>query len=707
MPPSRKTLEPEAPPAGVLPPLEKWVPRNKLSALARLGIESTEQLVWHLPFRYEDRCRFGDLKTAQDGQVITLRGRVHQVTARFWRGVGRVHEAVLAPAVPTSQAQIVRCRWIRFLPKVVAAGAELIVHGKLKRDKSGWMLTQPEYEAVALSIGEEEEASGEEHIHLNRLTPIYPLTEGMSQRWLRALLFRVTQGPEWDCPEPHPPEPGWMPYAEALRQIHFPDSPEMLVAARKRLVLDEFLMLQCLVLLRRRNHKTVTRVRPTPQPELAQKFLASLPFALTQAQQRVCGTISQDLQSGQPMNRLLQGDVGSGKTVVAVYAMLLAVGQGSNAVLMAPTQILAEQHYLNLRRWMDGCGVEVRLHVGGTKSKKQSGRQLGLFRSSGGLGQIIVGTHALLYEAAELERVGLVVIDEQHKFGVLQRLTLVKKAAHPDILVMTATPIPRTLSMTLYGDLDVSTLDELPPGRQQIKTLRRAEKDLERVWKFVREEAGRGRQAYVVYPLVDESEKVDAKAVVKEYERLCKILAPLVVGLLHGRMKPDEKEDVMQRFRVGKIQVLVSTSVIEVGVDVPNATVMVIENAERFGLAQLHQLRGRIGRGAELSYCALIGEPKSLAGWQRLKIMEETSDGFRIAEEDLRIRGPGNMLGTEQSGLPPLRVGNLIEDFALLEKARKLAEELLERDPTLEKFTFLRERIARVAVTSKALVTVG
>jgi len=435
------------------------------------------------------------------------------------------------------------------------------------------------------------------------------------------------------------------------------------------------------------------------------------------------------------MNRLLQGDVGAGKTFVAVYAMLRAVEAGEQAALMAPTQILAEQHALNLRRWLEPLGIRVDLFTGNTKEKSKKvdrlqGGELDLFAlkngpfgsprspsadsslpSPGGrrlphAGSVVVGTHALLYDRYAADKLGLIVIDEQHKFGVLQRLALSRKGQNPDILVMTATPIPRTLGMTVYGDLDVSILDELPPGRQPILTKCRSAKDLDKFWAFLLRQIGEGRQAYVIYPLVEESEKVDAKSVKVEFERLKELLPKAKLGLLHGQLDAAEKERVMTAFRAGEIEVLLSTSVIEVGVDVPNATVMLIENAERFGLAQLHQLRGRIGRGEHPSYCVLVGEPKSLEGWRRLKIMEETTDGFRIAEEDFKIRGPGNIFGTEQSGLPPLLFASLERDYDLLTQARNEASRLVKEDPTLAPWPGLREKM-HAGGAAVSLVTVS
>jgi ATP-dependent DNA helicase RecG len=570
-------------------------------------------------------------------------------------------------------------------------------------------MNNPEYEIA--------HDDAESYIHIDRIAPIYNLTEGFTQRALRRIMFEATQKTAFHAPEFYPAPAQMMPRQEAFRVIHFPESFPAEERARQRLAYDEFFVLQCVVAQRRANRVQTHRDRPAPTSDLSRQWLDSLPFTLTNAQQRVMGEIDADLSHGPPMNRLLQGDVGAGKTFVAVYAMLRAVEAGEQAALMAPTQILAEQHALNLRRWLEPLGVRVDLFTGNTKGKKADrlqGGELDLFNSKPAVksaakpaGSVVVGTHALLYDRYAADKLGLIVIDEQHKFGVLQRLALSRKGQNPDILVMTATPIPRTLGMTVYGDLDVSLLDELPPGRQPILTKRRSTKELDKFWAFLLKQIGEGRQAYVIYPLVEESEKVDAKSVKAEFERLKELLPQVKLGLLHGQLDGAEKERVMTAFRSGEIEVLLSTSVIEVGVDVPNATVMLIENAERFGLAQLHQLRGRIGRGEHPSWCVLVGEPKSLEGWRRLKIMEETTDGFRIAEEDFKIRGPGNIFGTEQSGLPPLRFASLETDYELLTLARNDAARFLKDDPALTRWPGLREKMEAGGVTAVSLVTVS
>jgi ATP-dependent DNA helicase RecG len=686
-----------------------FTPRQ-VDLLGKLGLVTHDDLLHYAPARYEDRRHLKPVNEAQLGESVTVRGIIHSAKASRWRGGRSVFEIMVGPASVTAKSDLVRGMWFNQAgrAKTHTQGRELFMYGKLTKSQSGtWAMMFPEIEMI--------EEDTDTFIHTDRITPIYSLTEGVKQRELRRLMFEATQRVPFDAPEFYPAPEKMMPRAEAFRIIHFPDSFQAEESARQRLAYDEFFVLQCVVALRKMSRVTAHRARHPNGHGLSAQWRASLPYQLTRAQQRVMGEIDTDLSHGPPMNRLLQGDVGAGKTFVAIYAMLRAVEAGEQAALMAPTQILAEQHALNLRRQLEPLGVRVDLFTGNTKNKKADrlqGGELDLFAAKGQakpaakpVGSIVIGTHALLYDRYAADKLGLIVIDEQHKFGVLQRLALSRKGQNPDILVMTATPIPRTLGMTVYGDLDVSVLDELPPGRTPIVTKRKSPAEMELFWKFLRQKISQGRQAYVVYPLVEESEKVDAKSVKAEFERLKTILPGVRIGLLHGQLDGDEKERVMTAFRAGEIQVLVSTSVIEVGVDVPNATIMLIENAERFGLAQLHQLRGRVGRGQHESFCALAGEPKSRESWQRLKIMEETNDGFQIAEADFDIRGPGNIFGTEQSGLPPLRFAKLNSDGRLLELARDHAARLVKDDPSLAAFPGLRERMQSSAVVSLVSVS--
>jgi ATP-dependent DNA helicase RecG len=548
------------------------------------------------------------------------------------------------------------------------------------------------------------EPGDDEFVHVNRIVPVYPLTEGLPQRWLRGMIWRTLEQFENEMVEPEaarvtPCAPveknerraeGFAPYrylptrANAVRMIHFPEELTDVEIARKRLALDEFIALQIQMQLRRKKFEANAKALPCGgDNRLMKPFLSRLGFKLTEAQTKVLREIRGDMSGQHPMRRLLQGDVGSGKTAVAACSALMAIESGFNVALMAPTEILAEQHFKNFQKWFEPLGVNVELQTGSRKTV-ESRSELRVERQKPATlnsndSQLFIGTHALLTGGFDIPRLGLVIIDEQHKFGVAQREQLVRKGNYPHLLVMTATPIPRTLGLTLYGDLDVSTIDEMPAGRGKIKTFVRATDKLPKVFEFIREKISGGRQIYIVYPRVEEN--VDGlKAVTKEFENLKKVFAPHRVGLLHGRMKGAEKESVMADFRANKIQVLLATSLVEVGVDVPNASVMLIENAEAFGLAQLHQLRGRIGRGAHESFCVLISDAKNGGAQSRLKILEETNDGFRIAEADLKLRGPGELLGQQQSGLPPFRFGNLVEDLDLIRQARDIVSKCLATD---------------------------
>jgi ATP-dependent DNA helicase RecG len=473
---------------------------------------------------------------------------------------------------------------------------------------------------------------------------------------------------------------GLLSRGQAVRELHFPDEFPQAELARRRLAFDEFLELQMDLGRRRRSLQQNAQALPCGgDNSLIRPFLKDLGFDLTEAQKRVLREIRQDLGGKHPMRRLVQGDVGSGKTVVAACAALMAIETGYAVMLMAPTEILAAQHFQNLARWLQPLGVPVELQTGSLKTRAprvKSSRSDN--RNPKLVPPLVIGTHALLSETFAVENLGLVIIDEQHKFGVSQREQLVRKGRYPHLLVMTATPIPRTLGLTIYGDLDISTIDELPSQRTPVRTFVRSAEALPKVFSFIRLELKAGRQAFVVYPRVTESGEADVKAAMGEYERIERGLRPFRVGLLHGQMRSVEKESVSEQFRMNQIQVLVTTSIIEVGVDVPNATVMLIENAEQFGLAQLHQMRGRVGRSQHRSYCILVAQARSREARQRLSVLEHTVDGFEIAEADLRLRGPGDLLGSEQSGIPMFRFGDLAEDMELIKLARNCAKELLQ-----------------------------
>jgi len=863
----------------------EWVPRVRLTPLHRLAIETVEDLLTHYPRRHEDRREFAGFPRDESDTPICICGEVTKTSLRRFGGWKKIFEATLQEAEANALSQPLVLRWfnLHYVQKMIATGQRLVVFGKPRLRGQRLCMEHPEFEVIE----NDEELS----IHFRRITPIYPATEGLSQRVFRGLVFRALESlGDDDLETLLPRKHATGERRRALQQIHFPESTEALAAAREHLVFSEFFAMQMAIASRR----ALASARPGEPHcgggELIERFLRGLPFDFTEAQARVLAEIRRDLASKQPMNRLLQGDVGSGKTVVAIGAMLLAVEAGFQAALMAPTQILAEQHYSVLRRWLEPLGVRTALRTGARREdnaplplfaaasatslgstgcqpvapeslsgassasqtryakrnlphferpwakyavtfsarkrrtlsepardivldsllhwnerrytlyaacvmpdhvhvllepgiKETTGEETVFFSLSeifrsikshtarainkvagtagpvweeewfdrlirserdlqekfeyitenplvagleaagpyawvwypdiesrhrtperradctprranspcspvtdaeSGAPHIIVGTHALLYETVEFENLGLVVIDEQHKFGVSQRARLTSREPAPDVLVMTATPIPRTLTMTVYGDLDVSVIDEMPAHRGKIITAVREGEKLGEVLKFLRGQLEAGRQAYVIYPLIEESDKLDVKAAAAEFELWQERLRPFRCDLLHGRIAAPEKQAIMERFRGGENSALISTTVIEVGVDVPNATVMLVENAERFGLAQLHQLRGRIGRGEHKSYCILLSDDKSLAVATKLSVLEKTSDGFEVAEADWDQRGPGDLLGTAQSGLPALQLGNLKTDMQLMHRARAAATAIMEWDPKLE-----------------------
>ena len=630
---------------------------ERKAQLHRLEIHTIGDLLVHRPRRYEDRRHFVSMYDLPVGVARTVRGKVIAAGTTFFRRSGK---SVFELIVDDGSARL-HCRWWNapYMEKYFKQGDEVFVFGKVSTLKPRTM-DHPETEVI--------DSADDESIHMNRVAPVYPLTEGLPQRWLRALIWRALGIFEARFAEPWPAIKldDFVSMSRAMHDVHFPEEIADAEAARRRLALDEFILLQLEIQKRRRNLESHTRGLPCGgDNRLMKPFLRKLGFSPTAAQTRVLREIRADVSGSVPMRRLLQGDVGSGKTLVAGCAALMAIESGFTVALMAPTEILAEQHFLTFSQWFSPIDVRVLLR---TASHKE--RMLGQRAS------LVVGTHALIQETAGLPNLGLVIIDEQHKFGVAQREKLVRKGNYPHLLVMTATPIPRTLGLTLYGDLDVSVIDELPPGRGKVKTFVRNEDKLPRVWEFARQKLSEGRQMFVVYPRVEDTTGA-VKAVIEEAEKLGKVFAPSRVGVLHGKMRPQEKDLVMSSFREGRTAVLVATSIIEVGVNVPNASVMVIENAEQFGLAQLHQLRGRIGRGSHESYCILVCGKKTPEVRQRLNVMEETTDGFRIAEEDLKLRGPGELLGQEQSGMPRFRFGNLAADLALVQKAKELASAIL------------------------------
>jgi ATP-dependent DNA helicase RecG len=668
-----------------------WLLPQRVRQLERFGLRSVEDLLTHFPKRYEDRTRFDRFPVGETAEPVCVCGIVKRATVRRIRGRQKMFDVLLEEENPHALSAPLICRWFNshWVEKMIAHGQRLVVFGKPRRAGTNVVIAHPEFEVI-------EEGAGES-VHLNRLAPIHRATEGLSTRVLRQIVWDVLERLlDDEVPEVLPRELDAMPRAWALRQIHFPDSADALEKARRHLVLTEFFTMQVCVAARRAEQLGQAGAAHAGPGTLMRRVHEALPFPLTGAQHRAIAEIAADLAAPRPMNRLLHGDVGSGKTLVALSAMLLCVESGQQAALMAPTQILAEQHYLNFRRLLEPLGLSIALRTGARREEAGLlplfGAAVGDSGNSSSTPQILVGTHALLYEGAGVEDLGLAVIDEQHKFGVMQRARLRNQSAAPDVLVMTATPIPRTLTMTLYGDLDVSTLDEMPRNRGKIITAVREPAKLPDAVKFLREQLASGRQAYIVYPLIDESEKLEAKAAATEFAKWREMLAPFSCELLHGRIPPDEKEATMQRFRRGETQALIATTVIEVGIDVPNATLMLIENAERFGLAQLHQLRGRIGRGEHKSYCILLSASDDAVSLEKLRTLERTSDGFEIAEADLRLRGPGDILGTAQSGLPPLKIGDPVADHELMRLARNAAFLIFERDPKLERPEHQRSR---------------
>jgi RecG-like helicase/REP element-mobilizing transposase RayT len=860
-----------------------WIPRPRLLALRRLGIETTEDLVTHFPRRHEDRTEFPQFPREETDIPICLCGEVIKTSVRRFGGWKKIFEATLEESQPNALSEPLVCRWfnLHYVQKMIATGQRIVVFGKPRLRGKRICIDHPEFEVI--------ENDEEMSIHFRRITPIYPATEGLSQRVLRGIIYRVLQ--ESADTGSKPIVPSTLVRGErsdAIRAIHFPESWEGRDAAREHLVLSEFFAMQMLITSRRFESTARAGQAHCGSGALLNKFLKALPFELTAAQEKVITEIRRDLAATYPMNRLLQGDVGSGKTVVAIAATLLAVEAGYQAAFMAPTQILAEQHYELLRRWLEPLGIRVALRTAarqeesgplplfagqtpgsarvsragdgvapsqtsleadrpngaryfrrrlphfekpwaiyavtiGTKKNRRlspearttvldslrhfhktryemfaacvmpdhmhlliqpwpkkdddtektafwelsellnsiksfsahninelekrsgpvwqkerfdryvrsdrdlqekfyyilrnpwddgvanqnedypwiwtqddEGRNESSFRRDAETStrdacatqtnepQIIVGTHALLYENVSFSNLGLAVIDEQHKFGVAQRARLTAREPAPDVLVMTATPIPRTLTMTIYGDLDVSTINEMPGNRGKIVTAVRDTSKLGEVLSFLRTQLEKGRQLYVIYPLIDESDKLDVKAAAAEYELWRERLHPFRCELLHGRIPAPEKQQIMDRFRRGDTNALISTTVLEVGVDVPNAAIMLIENAERFGLAQLHQLRGRVGRGEHKSYCILLSSNQTKETSAKLAVLEGTTNGFEVAEADWDLRGPGDVLGTAQSGLPALKIGDLKRDAELMRRARAAAMSIFEMDPCLE-----------------------
>lgn len=655
------------------------------SLLARKNLGTIEDLLYFLPRRYEDRrtvCRIGETVS---GMRATVSGKVILTNVRFL-GRRRIFEATIDDGHGALKAKWFKGREA-FLRGAFQSGRRVILTGVVGGFPFEREMIHPDFEIL--------DDHDDQLLHFKRIVPVYSETEGLHQKTMRRIFWQVVRDyarmlknpvPEALCRKHRLREIG-----EAIRQVHFPDFDQEFDLyqdfrsdAHRTLIYSEFFLFQLAMALRKRGDLLEPGVAFLPGGEMLKRFYGALPFALTAAQKRVIAEIERDMTSTRSMNRLLQGDVGSGKTVVSMAAIVIACENGYQSAMMAPTEILAEQHYRNLRGWSENVGLRIKLLTGSLKNAEKKEFQERLLR---GEIDIAIGTHALIQEGVVFKNLGLVVIDEQHRFGVIQRATLRKKGVVPDVLVTTATPIPRTLAMTVYGDLDLSVIDELPPDKKAIRTKVFLETQRTKVYEIIRREVTKGNQVFIVYPLVEESENLDLKDAKRMAEHLQKEIFPEYgVGLIHGRMKGVEKDGVMREFMGKRLQILVSTTVIEVGIDIPEASLMVIEHAERFGLSQLHQLRGRVGRSDIPSYCILMAHHRrSDEAHRRLRIMEETNDGFRIAEEDLALRGPGEFMGTRQAGLPDFRVADIVRDGRILGDAKTDAFALVDDDPRLEK----------------------
>jgi ATP-dependent DNA helicase RecG len=643
--------------------------------LSTLGLKTLGDLLYYFPRRYDDYTQLKPINRLQYGEEVTVIGTIQSIQKRSIKGGSlQIVEAVIVDGTGFLRLSWFNQPWVLDQLK---DKSQVVVSGKVELYLGRLYINSPEWEYLE-----------KEHLHTNRIVPVYPLTAHLTQRWLRRIIYQTVHfwGPRLTdyIPENIKTSAGVIDLSSAILQIHFPDSPKKLKESQDRLAFDEIFLLQLGVLRQKRNWNSASIDKIEISDDWLNLFYSRLPFELTNAQKKAILDVREDLHMGSPMNRLLQGDVGSGKTMVAAAAVAMLASQGAQSALMAPTSILAEQHYQNLRRlFTEGDDpllppAAIRLLVGNTP---ESERREILDDLQNGTIKLLIGTHALIEDPVTFQNLKLAVIDEQHRFGVSQRAALRNKGNNPHLLVMTATPIPRSLALTVYGDLDLSIMDELPPGRQTIDTFVLSPADRERAYNLIRSQVKNGQQAFIIYPLIEKGEREEVKAAVDEHEKLQKEIFPdLNIGLLHGRMKPDEKDSVMAGFKNGDYHILVSTSVVEVGVDVPNATVMLIEGANRFGLSQLHQFRGRVGRGSIKSLCLLVPETDNAVENERLTAMAETNDGFILAERDLQQRGPGDFLGTRQSGLAELKMANIM-DVHLIEKARNEAKKIFESDP--------------------------
>ena len=686
-----------------------WPARAEL--LAGRGIHTVEDLLYYMPFRYEDRTRLTAVGDLVAGQTATLLVRVLTCGLTRTRKGLYLYDLAAIDASGAPNPRMIRCKWFnaRYLErnKIFQAGQQVFFYGKAEQDPFGTgnlQIIQPQYEIIP-----ESETTESESLEVGRVVPIYESVGALGPRALRRLMRTALESVGDQIPELLPAsvrkKNSLGGRAEAFRLTHFPDGKQSFeelarfrTPSQIRLIFEELFNVSAGLALKHRKAKTAPGIEFRVTEGLRRDIKAILPFHPTAAQKRVLKEIADDMCSPRPMNRLLQGDVGSGKTIVAVQAALLALANGYQVALMAPTEILATQHYLSIRQLLEPLPYKIDLLTSGRNTRDKAGLKDRLAR---GETHLVVGTHALIENDVEFSRLGLVVVDEQHRFGVLQRYQLIRKGQVPDVLVMTATPIPRTLALTLYGDLDFSVIDELPPARSPIVTRLIEERERDQAFEFIRNKARAGDQIYAVYPVIEESNKLDLRPAVKMFEHLSANVFPeFQVGLLHGRLSSSEKEEVMDRFKEGDIRILVSTTVVEVGVDVPNATVMLVEHAERFGLSQLHQLRGRIGRGRKKSHCLLLAaNPRTPEADERLRTLTDTTDGFKIAEIDLKLRGPGEFFGTRQWGIPAFRIANLLRDQEILEWAKREAAAFIEHPESRQEFedyvSFLRNEWSR------------
>ena len=667
----------------------KGVGPHRAGMLEAKGLITVNDLLHYPPFRYEDRSNLKSIDRLAPGEMATV---IVEVRETRLPKVGRKNVGIFEAKFGDASRVTLTGKWFHgaYLANVLLEGTRLSIYGKVEFDpyKGDLMMMHPEFETLAA-----DDEDGDMSLHTGRVVPIYEAAGKVTPKMMRALARRVLDevAPLEDfLPSVFRERLKLMDRWAAVQAIHFPGEDADLrflnsyrSPAHFRMILEEFFWLECGLELKRTKARAETGIQFALTEQVREKIKAMLPFKPTGAQKRVLGEIAKDMAAPHPMNRLLQGDVGSGKTLVAAEAAIIAIENGYQVAVLAPTEILAMQHFAYFKNLFERLGYVV-VPLAGSFKPKEKEKIRGFVEQ--GMAHIIVGTHAILEEGVKFQNLGLAIVDEQHRFGVMQRLKLMEKGTvKPDVLVMTATPIPRTLALTLYGDLDTSVIDEMPPGRKPIHTKHLPSSRIEEVWSFVGREVAAGRQAYVVYPVIEESETAGLKAAEKSYLDLRDVVFPrLAVGLLHGKLPQPDKEAVMREFKAGRIHVLVATTVIEVGVDVPNATVMVIEQAERFGLAQLHQLRGRVGRGADQSYCLLVTEKLGEPAQERIRTMTESTDGFYIAEMDLRLRGPGEFFGTKQSGMPALRFANIIRDAELLEVARNEAEAFIHHPPSEE-----------------------